>query len=445
MSVLLPLLVFLIALVLQGLFAGYEIGFISTNRIRLRYLAEEEHSSRAARLLRYIEKPDQMLSALLIGCNLMVVTCTIVVSSEVRRLDQFLPPNVTAIVENIISTAILAPVMLVFCEIIPKSVFRIHSNLTITMFPVIQFFYVLLAPVAAPTAWATRGLLRLFGGKHRHIRSLMSSREDVRDLVDEGVDHGTIKPDEQEMIHSVIDLQATTAMEIMVPRIAVQALPDTATRSELVATFVETGRSRIPIYRDSMDHVIGVVSAYAILRDTEPEREDIARFVRDVMHVPDTMRVDDLFQEMKRRRQHMAIVSDEYGGTDGLVTIEDILEEIFGEIQDEYDNEESPIHKLGPNAYVVDARTPLEQVSEAVGIPLVDEEVETIGGWLMHVAGHIPSQGHVVEHDRFRMTVLDGGPNFVSRIRLEVLPAPQTTRGANSSAADVKPNGRPPK
>jgi len=435
MTVLVPLFVFLVALVLQALFAGYETGFISANSIRLRYLAEEERSSRAAHLLRYVERPDQMLSALLIGTNLMVVTCTVVVSFEVQRLDQFLPPSITVLLDNVISTAILAPVMLVFSEIIPKSVFRIHQNLTITMFPVIQFFYAILAPVAAPTAWVTRGLLRLFGARQHHMRTLVSSREDVRDLIDEGVDHGTIKPDEQEMIHSVIDLQATTAKEIMVPRIAVEALPDTATRAELVALFADTGRSRIPIYHESMDHVAGIISVYAILRDTEPERPDITRFMRDVMHVPDSMRVDDLFQEMKRRRQHVAIITNEYGGTDGLVTIEDILEEIFGEIQDEYDNEESPIHKLGPNAYVVDARTPLEHVAEVLGIPIADDEVETIGGWLMHVAGHIPSQGHVIEHDRFRMTVLAGGPNVISRIRLEILPEP------NSETKPGKPGG----
>jgi CBS domain containing-hemolysin-like protein len=440
MSVLLPLLAFLIALALQGLFNGYETGFLSSNSIRVRYLAGEEHSSRAARLLHYLERPDQMLSALLIGQNLMVVTCTVVVSFEMKHLDRFLPPNTAVIVDNIISTAILAPVMLVFAEIMPKSVFRVHPNLTITLFPVIRVFYAILAPVAVPTAWATRGLLKLFGGTSQFIPYLMSSREDVRDLVDESVDHGAIKPDEQEMIHSVIDLQATTAKEIMVPRIAIQALPDTAARSELVAMFVETGRTRIPIYHESIDHIVSVVSAYAILNDTEPEREDIGRFMRDIMHVPDTMRVDDLFQEMKKRRQHIAIVTDEYGGTDGLVTIEDILEEIFGEIQDEYDNEESPIHKLGPNAYVVDARTPLEDVAEVLGIPIADEEVETVGGWLIHVAGHIPSQGHVIEHDRFRMTVLAGGPNFVSRIRLEVLAEPPSSREPKSPAGDGKPD-----
>ena len=442
MTVMLPLVIFLIALILQALFAGYETGFVSSNPIRVRYMAEDEGVPRAARLLRYINKPDQMLTTLLIGTNLMVMTCTLAISFEVTYLDQWLPPRMTGVIEAVISTAIVTPIMLVFAEILPKSVFRTHpTRLALALLPIIQFFYTLLSPLAAPVSWATSGVLRILGGKHQHISPLMSSLEDVRDLVAESVDHGTIEPEEQEMIHSVIELQDTTAKEIMVPRIAIEALPDTAARSELVALFVETGRTRIPIYHESVDEIIGVVSAYAILRDAEPEREDITRFIKEVKHVPDSIKVDDLFQELRKTKQHMAIVTDEYGGTDGLITMEDILEEIFGEIQDEYDNEESPIHKLGPNAYVVDARTPVAQAAEAVGVPIVDEDVETVGGWLMHVAGCIPAQGQVVEHGRFRMTVLAGGLNCVSRIRLEVLPEPPVRNKPESNA--TKNTGTP--
>jgi len=231
------------------------------------------------------------------------------------------------------------------------------------------------------------------------------------------------------MIHSVIDLQHTTAKEIMVPRIAIRALPDTATRGQLVELFAESGHTRIPIYKDTVDTIVGVVNAYAILTDEEPEREDIARFIADVMHVPDTIAVDDLFREMKEAKRHMAVVTDEYGGTDGLITMEDILEEIFGEIQDEYDHEESRIHKVGPDAYTVDARVELEEIGEAVGLTVDAEEVETLGGWLMLVAGRIPSQGDIVEHGRFRMTVLAGEPNQISRIRLDILPESTDDRG----------------
>jgi magnesium and cobalt transporter len=250
----------------------------------------------------------------------------------------------------------------------------------------------------------------------------MTTRDDVRVLVDESAHHGNIAPEEQRMIHSVINLQATQAKEIMVPRIDMQALPDSATRDDLLALLVQTGRTRVPVYRESVDSVTGVVNAHDLLLDATPEIQDIQRFIKPVLHVPDTMKVDDLFQVMKREQQHMAIVTDEYGGTDGLVTIEDILEEIFGDIQDEHDREESQIHLVGPGAYVIDARAYLEDVSDAINYKLTDAEVETIGGWLMRNAGRIPMQGEVIVSGRLRVTVLDGSPSGINKIRLEISP-----------------------
>jgi len=406
------------AVLLQAVFAGYEIGFISSNPIRVRHLAEEEGVPRASHLLRHLDAPDHMLTTLLIWTSLVVTVSTLTLANLIGRALQDVP----AYVEDIVSTLIIAPILLLIAEIIPKSIFRTHPTpLALAFFPIINFFHILLWPITAPVTWMTWGLLRLLGGPNQHISPLAASIEDVRTLVAEGVDHGTIEPEEQEMIDSVIDMQTTTAREIMVPRISIEALPDTATRDELIALFAASGRTRIPIYKDTVDTIIGVVNAYSVLMDEEPEREDIARLVRDVMHVPDTIKVGDLFRAMKTSKQHLAIVTDEYGGTDGLITMEDILEEIFGEIQDEYDHEERRIHKVGPNAYTLDARVPLEEMSELLGVEIVDEDVETIGGWIMHVAGHIPAQGEVLEHGPFRMTVLVAYPTHVSRIRLEVL------------------------
>ncbi|MDQ1255965.1 MAG: HlyC/CorC family transporter [Candidatus Hydrogenedentes bacterium] len=418
MSLLIPLAVLFVALILQALFAGYETGFVSSNPIRIRYMAEEEGSANARWLLEHIQKPDRMIAALLIGTNVAVVVSTIVISIEVSSLL----PLSTAVCD-IISTAIAAPVLLIFAEILPKSVFRTHPNrLALALVAPIRLFYVLFLPLSGPVVWMTRQFLRLMGGSSRHIGPFMTSLEDVRMLVDESADYGSIEPEEREMIHSVIDLQSTQAKEIMVPRIRIRALPDTATRSELAALFEETGLTRIPIYHETIDSIAAVVNAYDLLLDDQPENEDIARFLRDVKHVPDTLRVNDLLEILKSAKQHVAIVTDEYGGTDGLVTVEDIIEEIFGEIQDEYDREENPIYKVGPNAYVVDALAPLYAAADFIGVPIHDEDVETVGGWLMHVAGRIPAQGEVIRADRFQITVLDGTVNHIVKVRLEVLP-----------------------
>ncbi|HOE66283.1 MAG TPA: hemolysin family protein [Candidatus Hydrogenedentes bacterium] len=409
MSLAIAFALFFLTVLLQALFSGYETGFISTNPIRIRYLAEEQELPRAARLLRHIHRPDTMLTMLLIANSILLIVGTTALS---KAFDS-----------PAIATLIAAPTYLIFSEIVPKSIFRVHPNrLSLTLLPVIRVFYVLLAPVAVPIALLTRTLMRTRETGQSHINPLMTSLDDVRILVDESAEHGTIEREEQRMIHSVIDLQTTQAYEIMVPRIDMEALPDTATRQELLTRFVETGRTRIPIYKDTIDTIVGVVNAYDVLLDADPDNPDIGRFVREALHVPDTLKLDELLRQLRAAKQHMAIVTDEYGGTDGLVTIEDILEEIFGDIQDEHDREESPIRQVGPNAYVVDARMALEEAAEAMGIAIEDDEVETVGGWVMHAAGRIPLQGEVMTLERFRVTLLEGGPNCVNRIRVEIMP-----------------------
>lgn len=418
------------AVILQALFAGYETGFVSTNPIRIRFLAEEENMSRARRLMNYSTRPDLMLTMLLIGTNLCTVGGTMAVTYIAIQCSyaiagmRGIPEADGTLYQTYgeLGAALLAaPVFLLFAEVIPKSVFRTHPNrLALALLPVVEAFYILFYPVAAPVAMVSRLLVRRPDGARHYLSPLMSSREDVRALVDESAVHGTIEPEEQMMIHSVINLQRKQAKEIMVPRIDIQAVPDTACYKDLLALLVESGRTRIPVYSDTIDTIVGVVNAHDVLLDAEPENQDISRFIRPVAHVPDTVKLDDLFEMLKNTKQRIAIVTDEYGGTDGLITIEDILEEIFGEIQDEHDVEESIIHQVGPRAYVVEARAPLEEVARAASLDIEDTEVETVGGWVMHLAGHIPAQGEVIKGDGFRLTVLDGGANYVSKIRLEV-------------------------
>ncbi|HOJ33481.1 MAG TPA: hemolysin family protein [Candidatus Hydrogenedentes bacterium] len=416
MSLFSSLVVFGIAVVLQGLFAGYETGFVSTNPIRIRHLAEEKKDRRAKRLLEHIYQPGRMLTTLLIGTNLAVISGTIAVTTQLNSLE------IPGELRELVATAMVAPVFLLFSEIIPKSIFRAHPNrLSLGFLPIIEPFYHVLQPLAAPVAWATTALLKAAGGEERNISALMMSREDLRVLVDESAEQGTIERDEQKMIHSVIDLYQTQAKAIMTPRIDIQALPDTATRDELLALFEESGRTRIPIYHETIDQIIGIIEAHDVLLDDRPEDPDIRRFMREPLHIPDTMKVGDLFEKFKKEKRHIAIVTDEYGGTDGLVTIEDVLEEIFGEIHDEHDLEKKAIQQIGPNAYVVDARTSLDEMVDVIGLKIDDDEVETVGGWVMHIAGRIPAAGEVIRTESFQVTILDAGVNRVNRIRLDLV------------------------
>ncbi len=406
---------FALGVALNALFAGYETGFLSADPIRMRFLAEEDDDARAKYLVRHLNNKRHLLTTVLIGTNIALILGTAAITFQVGGLW---------------ATVIATPVFLIFSEIVPKTIFRRHpTRLALALLPAIRFFDILMAPLVWPTMACSTLLLKLIGSPRAETGHVMSSEEDLRNLVDESAARGTIERDEQRMIHSVMDLQDKQAKEIMIPRIDIQALPNTATRDELVDLLEKSGRTRIPIYADSIDTIAGVANAYDVLLDVERSNQDITRFVHEVIHVPDTMPVGTLLQELKKANQHMAVVTNEYGGTDGLITLEDTLEEIFGEIHDEHDPPEDFIQQIGPHSYRVDARMPLEELAAHIGLSLDEDEAETVGGWVIAAAGYIPHQGEKFKFHGFRVTVLEGRPNFVSKIRLDILPEARRKSG----------------
>ncbi|HOJ67541.1 MAG TPA: hemolysin family protein [Candidatus Hydrogenedentes bacterium] len=409
MSGVLSMALFLAAmLILSAFFSGYETGFLSSNPVRIRRVAEENKDPRARRILRYYDHPDLLITSILVGNNLAVVAGSITLAITLNDLW---------------ATVVGVPLFLFFGEVLPKSLFRLHpTEFTLAGEPVMRWFNRLLAPVVLPLHRLTHALFPHLGVERSGAKRLFNSLEEMRALVDESVDRGSLDEEEQEMIHSVIDLQKIQAKDVMVPRIRVVALPVTASRGELMALFRQSGKTRIPLYEGSMDKIVGIASAFDLLTDPEPDNQDIRRLSRAVLHVPDTMKLDDLLETMRRERQHLVVVVDEYGGTDGIICIEDILEQIFGEIHDEYDEQRAQVRRIGPHAFLVDGATPLEECAEAVGLPLNDPEVSTVGGWVCHLAGRIPRRGEVIRSPFCLVTILEGSPTHVRLIRLETFP-----------------------
>lgn len=424
-SIITLLIIFFLGVLLNALFAGYETGFVASNPVRVRSLADNNEHTQAKRLLSYIEEPDRMLTVVLIGTNVALMMGTLGLSKLIDSL--MLSPTSQATADAaataaLITTLIATPIFLVFGEVLPKSVFREHpTRLALQLLPVIRFFDLLFAPIAIPVAWLSQRFIRLMGAEQRDM-NMMRSTDDVRILVDESANQGTIEPEEQEMIHSVIDLQERFAKEAMIPRIDIKALASDASRKDLANLFQTSGLTRVPIYEESIDNITGMVNAFDLLTDTTPDDQSIRRFIKDIIHVPDSMRLDDVLQRLREAGQRIAVVTDEFGGTDGLITLEDILEEIFGEIADEHDKKKIEIQEITPNAWIVDARAPLEDLAQAMKITLADEEVETVGGWIMHIAGYIPAQGEMITHKNFQITILIGSPNAISRVRIEHRP-----------------------
>ena len=410
--------VFFLAILFQGLFAGYETGFIlsKANPIRVRHLAEQERQPRAIRLAGLLDNTEVVLTMLLIGTNLGTIAGTVALTRGLENIDS----------TGLLAVAIATPFVMIFAEIMPKSIFQRHPvSLSLALVGPIRFFHFVFAPISYPVAGMIRLMQRLAGAQDPTALSpLMSSLEDLRKLVDESAERGTLEAEEHRMIHSVMDLREKPAREVMVPRIDIHGLPLTATRDELMRQFSDTGRSRIVLYEDSVDHAVGVVNVYDVLLDSDSGPEDISRFLRPVKHVPDSIKIGDLLREMLAEQHHIALVADEYGGTDGLITVEDILEEIFGDIQDEHDSEERQLIQVGENTFVVEARLPLGELNERTGLGLQADGVETFGGWVTAQAGHIPVKAEVIEAEGVRATVLDASVTHVSKIRLEILPPP---------------------
>ena len=238
--------------------------------------------------------------------------------------------------------------------------------------------------------------------------------------VDVAEEEGVLEEDEGQMIRSIFEFGDTVAREIMVPRIDIKAMPETATLAEAVDLAIASGHSRIPLYRDSVDDVSGIFYVKDILRFFREGRLDIR--VREVMReahfVPETKKVDDLLQEMQSRRVHVAIIVDEYGGTAGLLTIEDILEEIVGEIQDEFDAEEAPFVQVSEHEVLVDALMTLDDVNDLLSLELQEEDVDTLGGLVYARLGRVPQQGDEVVIDGARLIVEEVEGNRINKVRI---------------------------
>jgi len=393
------------ALLLQAFFAGYETGLVSLNILHV-----EEQAARGRRsailLRRMLKRPDRVLAMCLIGTNLAVVFGTLVMVAEVGRLW---------------TLAVYTPVVLVLGELVPKSLFRHYATtLSMALVYVARAFELILGPLVFVIGGVNRAAAKAMGHSGE-FNSPFLTREDMSRLVVQGEASGTIETEERKLIHGVMALSATMAKEVMVPRTNVVAVSKDATERELIETFRQSGHTRLPVFSGTLDNIIGVVNLYDLLKQgrAEPDRP-VSDLVCDMPVVPDTKNVGELLYEMRTQRIHMAAILDEYGGTAGIVTIEDLVEEVFGEIEDEYDSEEPPILRTNAYTYRVFGNVDIDDLSEELGIKRPDGEFETVAGFVMDLAGKIPKAGDVYYYETMKITVLDADDQGIETLQIEV-------------------------
>jgi putative hemolysin len=268
----------------------------------------------------------------------------------------------------------------------------------------------------------TNSLSLLLGGAEK--RSPFLSREDIRLMFIEGEEGGAIEEEEREMIKGVIDFGTTTVREMMVPRIDMVAVSDDARWEEICEVFEKHGHSRLPVYHEKIDEVMGMLYVFDLMRAGKPPVEkSIKDLIRPVAFVPESKKVQDLLHEFRQKQMFMAVVVDEYGGTAGLVTLEDVIEEIFGEIHDEYDVEELPVTNLGEGFFVLDARMHRDEAEELLGASLPEGEYETIGGFVFEELGRIPRKGESFRYNDFQVTILEATSRTVTRVKFQLSPS----------------------
>ena len=400
-------------------FSVSETALFAANRVMLRHRrAQGDPRARAAYGL--LNQASELLTMILAGNTTANVGASVVATSIVFSLLGRGGEWVA-----FLGTTLL---VLIVAEIAPKTLAARHADrLALVLAPSLTVLMRLSTPLIRVLSVAATALDRPFGG-HITPRAPLVTEEQLRFLVEVGEQEGVIQEEEREMIHSVFEFGDTVVREVMRPRVDIAAVPADATINGAVSLMSERGHSRLPVYEGTVDRIVGVV----YMRDLIPAlrqgrlEQSVSEVRRPAFFVPETKKVDELFKEMQRRKVSVAIVLDEYGGTAGLVTVEDLLEEIVGEIQDEYDLEEKPIQLVDANTALVNARIHIDEVNDLLGTRLPMDEVDTVAGLVYALSGRVPAQGETIALPGATLRVEKTLGQRITRVRItRTVPAPQ--------------------
>ncbi len=403
-------IILIVLLCLSAFFSSAETALTTVNRIRMRTLAENG-DARAAMVLKVIEQQGKMLSAILIGNNLVNLYASSLVTSLTIRLFG------NAMVG--VSTGVLTLLILVFGEITPKTMATVSSEkLALRDAKIIYGLMVLLTPVIAVVNRLSLGVLTLLRvDPDRRQDSI--TEDELRTIVEVSHEEGVIELEERKMINNVFDFGDSVAKDIMVPRIDMVFVDVEAGYEELLEIFRRERYTRIPVCEESADNVIGIINVKDLLLRDPDENFRIRDYLREPLYTYEYKKIADLLMEMRRDSNSIAIVLDEYGAAAGLITLEDMLEEIVGEIRDEYDeDEEENLTETAPGEYLVLGSTKLDEINEKLGLELESEDYDSVGGLVIGLLDHLPEAGEEVTDGGIRFIVESVDKNRIDRIRM---------------------------
>ena len=404
MSIELVILLILLFLLLQAFFAGSEIALISCDKIKMRSLAEEG-SAAAGMVLDAHSKIESFIGTTLIGVNLSLIINTLVLTFYFE--ESFGQRS------GLYTVAVLSPLIVVFGQVVPKAVFESKRNSIVLwiIYP-LWIFSKLFYPVLFFVNLFTRGILSRPG---KNMSSI--TREELEDVMEEDED----KPSsdyKRRVLRRIFGYSETTVGEIMIPLVKVDALEKRSTLRDVRRLIAEKSHSRVPIFSDRVDNITGILNSFYVLGEQDLDKS-VEQYALPPFYVPESKLVNELMDEMKGGRAGMAVVVDEYGGSVGIITLEDIIEEVVGEIEDEYDTGETPWRRLGVGQYLIDPTVEIGRLNDGLGLAIPEEEdYETLAGFLLYTHGSIPAPGTVIVFGKKTFTVVSSTPRMISEVHL---------------------------
>lgn len=409
-NILLNILWIIILIILSFIFSAAETSFIGSSDIKLKNMSENKNK-RAEKLLKIKEKPENFISTIIIAnnfVNIMAASIATYISIEIFKKGAY-----------IYSSLIMTLIIVIFAELLPKTLSSYDpENYSLKLFPVYNFFSVILKPFSDFFNFLILGIVKIFGKSLEKDTKIEDA--EFKTFLSMSSESGTIKEEEKELIESIIEFQDKQVYEVMVPRVDVVLLSIDTPLEKIIETIVSTGHSRIPIYEGSIDNILGILHVKDLVKLSCLKDFNIKDYLHEPLFVPDTKRIGELFKEMRKKKTHMAIVLDEFGGFEGIVTMEDLLEEIVGEIQDEYDLEEVPYRKINEKEYIIDAKVSIDDVEEILNLDLPNDDYDTFGGFFLDLLGHIPNKGEKVFYNNICLTAIEVKGNRIIKIKVEV-------------------------
>lgn len=403
------LIIIIVCLIMSAYFSATETAFSSLNRIRIKNMAEKGNK-KAALVLKLSENYDSVLSSILIGNNIVNIgSASLATVLFVNLLGNEAGPSV--------STAVTTVVVLIFGEVSPKSIAK-ESPEKFAMFsaPFLHMLVIILTPFNFLFKQWKKLLSLLF--KSSEDNGI--TEEELLSIVEEAKQDGGIDEQESMLIRSAIEFTEQEAIDILTPRIDITAVSTEATKEEIAEVFAETAYSRLPLYEESIDHVVGIIYQKDFHNYVYNTDKEISEIVRPALFVPETKKIGALLKELQQKKLHIAVVLDEYGGTVGIITLEDILEELVGEIWDEHDEVSREIERKSEDEYIVSGSANVEKLFESMDIEISEDETQaiTVNGWVMNQLGKVPDKDDSFEYKGYRVKVLEIDGKRVEKVQI---------------------------